>query len=158
MSTRRWRPHAAALDLRPTDATVHNELGRLLAMRGDAPRAMTHLREAIRLQPGRAPFLMDLAWLLATHDDPTIRSGGDAVVLAEQACAATQYQDPRALDVLAAAYAEAGRFREAREIAQRGLALAQAAQNQQWAQVFAQRSSLYQANQPLRATSASVGP
>jgi tetratricopeptide (TPR) repeat protein len=152
-------PHlVAALDLRPGDAAVNNELGRLLATTGQAQKALEHLRAAVRLEPGQPPFLMDLAWLLATHPDPALRDGAEAVRLAEEACSATGYQDPRALDVLAAAYADSGRFAESVQVAQRGQTAAQAAGNAGMKQHFTQRLDLYNAQQPLRTGAAPAAP
>ena len=64
--------------------------------------------------------------MLATDADPAVRNGGEAVRLAERACAANK--EPRAVDflTLAAALAEAGRFREAIGAAERARLLAAA--------------------------------
>ena len=55
----------------------------------------------------------NLAWILATTDDPQYRNGKEAVQLAEKVSKASEYQDAGYLDTLAAAYAQAGRFAEA---------------------------------------------
>ena len=52
------------------------------------------------------------------------RNGALAVLLAEQACEATDFQRAQYLDVLAAAYAETGRFEEAASTASKALAAA----------------------------------
>jgi len=54
----------------------------------------------------------------------------ETVRLAEQACQATEFRDARYLDVLAAAYAEAGRFADAVQTAQEAANKAAAAGNQ----------------------------
>jgi tetratricopeptide (TPR) repeat protein len=63
-----------------------------------------------------------LAWI-RRPSRPGVGDGHEAVRLAEQAAAATRNQDPTILDILAAAYAEAGRFEEAVASVQRALAL-----------------------------------
>jgi hypothetical protein len=68
-----------------------------------------------------------LAWILATHRDLALRNGARAVVLAERACQATDYKRPAYLQTLAAAYAEAGRFAEALDAAERAQNLLAAA-------------------------------
>lgn len=55
----------------------------------------------------------NLAWVLATNREASKRNGALAVMLAEDACQRTHYQEARMMGTLAAAYAEAGRFDEA---------------------------------------------
>jgi hypothetical protein len=49
-------------------------------------------------ESGRAEALNELAWLLATCEDATMRDGRSAVQLAEKAVAVTSRQDPNLLD------------------------------------------------------------
>ena len=115
---------ALAAARRPVDrAPVCNDLGRVLLMAGEPKEALQLWREAAGLKPDEAGLLNNLAWQLATHPDPTIRDGREAVVLAERACELTAHRDPNILDTLAAAYAEAGRFPEAVETARAACAL-----------------------------------
>ena len=67
--------------------------------------------------------LSNLAWLLATSADRSLRNGNEAVRLAERAESASSRSDNHAsvLRILAAAYAEAGRFADAKETAQQAL-------------------------------------
>ncbi len=55
----------------------------------------------------------DLAWLLATCPDDSVRDGAKAVELAQDACDATEWKNAYYLDTLAAAYAELGNFEAA---------------------------------------------
>jgi arylsulfatase A-like enzyme/Flp pilus assembly protein TadD len=64
-----------------------------------------------------------LAFALATLPDPRLRDGARALALAESVVAAGGAANPDHLDTLAAAYAELGRFDEARAEQQRALAL-----------------------------------
>ena len=64
--------------------------------------------------------------LLATASDPRLRNGNEAVRLAEQACQLSQYKDVTMIGVLAAAYAEAGRFNDAVATAQKACTVASA--------------------------------
>ena len=70
-----------------------------------------------------------MAWFLATCPDATLRNGPEAVRLASHACAVTGRGNPELLDTLAAAYAEAGKFPEAINVAQEAIAVARAAGN-----------------------------
>jgi hypothetical protein len=70
----------------------------------------------------------NLAWLLATCPDRSLRDGNRAVILARHASEQSHNQNPMILGTLAAALAEKGNFSEAAATAQRAreLALAQA--------------------------------
>ena len=112
-----------ALDIQPGYALAHYKLGFVLYHRGDIQEAVAQWSTAIRLQPDNARFLSDLAWVLATCPEASIRDGARAVVLAREAVKLTGGKDPRSLDILAAACAEAGRFSEAVAAARQALAL-----------------------------------
>jgi tetratricopeptide (TPR) repeat protein len=92
-----------ALRVRPDYGLAHNNLAAVLESEGRGAEAREHRIAGLRLR----------AWTLATHDDPRSRNGAEALRLAEQACRETDWSDARALDALAAAYAELGRFDEA---------------------------------------------
>jgi tetratricopeptide (TPR) repeat protein len=55
------------------------------------------------------------AWILSTSNEPSIRNGKSAIGLASEASRLTQWKDDTVLDVLAAAYAEAGDFASAQK-------------------------------------------
>jgi len=123
------RAHAEldrSLALHPT-AEAWRTRGWLHEREGDGARAIAPYREALRLRPGWIEAANNLAWLLATHENPILRNASEAGVLAEQAAAATQYRDPAVLDTLAAAHAAALQFPQAVQLAERALALAEAA-------------------------------
>ena len=63
----------------------------------------------------------NLAWLLATSPEATLRDGGRAMRLAEWACQSTSYKSPPLLESLAAAYAETGQFDQAIRITQQAI-------------------------------------
>ena len=78
------------------------------------------------LAPNDVAILNDTAWLLATNPDASVRSGAEAVELAQRAAKLTDGRRPAILGTLAAAYAEVGRFSEAVKAAERAIALASA--------------------------------
>ena len=86
---------------------------------------MAEYRQVLAVKPDQPEALNNLAWLLATCSDAAVRDGAEAVRLAEQACRLSGYKQARALGTLAAAYAEAGRFPEAVEAAQKSIEMAQ---------------------------------
>lgn len=75
--------------------------------------ALTDLRTAIEKAPLQFEPVNDLAWMLATTNEPSVRNGKEAVELATKACQMTQYKNWNTMDTLAAAYAAAGDFKSA---------------------------------------------
>ena len=134
----------------PKRFDAHASAARLAAMRGDYRAAAEHYRAALKAKPDGHRAQNNLAWLLATCPDESLRNGDEAVRLALEACRTTRYQDPIALDTLAAAYAEAGRFDQATRTARRAVALAAKAGRSKMAKQFAARLRLYQSRQPFR--------
>jgi tetratricopeptide (TPR) repeat protein len=136
----------AALALRPTPLN-HVQAGQVLAALGRGAEAINQYRHALALVPDLVPALNNLAWVLAADREATNRNGAEAVRLAERACTLTDRQIPVLVGTLAAAYAEAGRFKEAIETAQQARALAQAAGQPEVAERNRQLLALYQSGQ-----------
>ena len=88
--------------------------------------ALAHYQKSLETQPNNPQILANLAWLLATCREASVRNGAGAVELAQRANQLSGGQDAMILRTLAAAYAEAGRFAEAITTAQRALELATA--------------------------------
>ena len=82
---------------------------------GDHPSALADLERALTLMPDDSGVLNNLAWLLATSPDDGLRDGKRAVELARKACEVTEWKEPHIISTLAAGYAEAGDFDEARK-------------------------------------------
>ena len=108
-----------ALTLHPEIDDAHAVLGQAFSERGDMRRALHHLRRAVVQHPDNAVLLSRTAWLLATVEDPSLRDPRAAVDLAERAVRLTAESDLGALQSLAAAYAAAGRYQDARATAAR---------------------------------------
>jgi tetratricopeptide (TPR) repeat protein len=139
----------AALALAPAPFE-RAKAGELLAAFGRRAEAINQYRQALALNPNLVPALNNLALILATDPDPENRNGAEAIQLAQRACALTDYQTPVLIGTLAAAYAEAGRFKEAIETAQRARRLAQAARQPEVAEKNRQLLELYQSGRPYR--------
>jgi protein O-mannosyl-transferase len=107
------------LEKRPSHPLAHRYLGDALASLGRAGEAIAQYRKGLEVNPQQPEALNNLAWLLATHPDASVRDGKQAVPLAEQACQLTQFNSPEMLGTLAAAYAAAGQFEHAVETARR---------------------------------------
>jgi len=87
---------------------------------------------------------------LATCPDPKVRNGEEAVRLAEGVNRASKGRSPEALGVLAAAYAEAGRFEEAVRTAQRALLMARSSGREGLVRSIKDQLQRYKARKPFR--------
>ena len=113
-----WR---AIPDDIPDAFKVHNNLGAALHRLGRTDEAIEHLRKAVRQNRDSPDACANLARLLVWHRDPSVRRGDEAVRLAERAASLTESRRPDILQVLAAAYAEAGRFEDAVRVTEHAL-------------------------------------
>jgi tetratricopeptide (TPR) repeat protein len=133
-----------ALRLQPqVEARV--QLATLLYETGRFHEAVAEYRQVLASQPAAAEALSNLAWLLATCSDPTVRDGPEAVRLAEQVCRLTEFKQAQTVGVLAAAYAEAGRFTDAVATAQKAVELATIAGDARFASMNRSLLGLYRA-------------
>lgn len=141
-----------ALRITPESVEAHYNLAVALVQAGKLKDAVGHYAEAVRVNPSFLPGLNNLAWIRATSDDPQLRDGAEAVRLSERACQLTGRKQFPPLDILAAAYAEAGRFPEAVEVAQEASALATSVKREDAASQIAPRLALYRAGRPYRSS------
>jgi Flp pilus assembly protein TadD len=144
------REYATLLAADPHFAGVHNNLALLLACQGKIGEAVTHYREALARMPDSALVLDNFAWLKACIADDRFRDGAEALALAGRAYRIAGDKDIKALDTLAAACAETGRFDEAVRYARKASELASVAGQKARAEQIGQRIELYQAHKPLR--------
>jgi tetratricopeptide (TPR) repeat protein len=102
-----------AIQLNPKHALALALRGETYRQKGLHQMAINDFHESLRVDPNpsNACALYHLAWELATCPDPIIRNGTKAIGYALRACSITR--DSKCLEALAAAYAEAGQFREA---------------------------------------------
>ena len=136
------------LELIPQNADAHANLGSAFLAKGRIEDAIAQYREALRIAPQNVAALSNLAWLLATSSDPSLRSGQESVLLAEQASRLSSGNRPLILRILAAAYAEAGRFDDARDTANQALQAADNQGNVALSDVLRKEIGLYEAGRP----------
>jgi tetratricopeptide (TPR) repeat protein len=137
-----------ALAARSDDGDALYNLASALTVAGELEEAITYYQRAVRVQPDAPEAHAELAWLLATHTHSRISDPSEAVRLAERASRLTQHKDAAVLDVLAAAYAAAGRFDEA--VATARAALASLPSRSDSAKSIEQRLDLYTKGLPYR--------
>jgi tetratricopeptide (TPR) repeat protein len=138
-----------ALQIKPDNANAQNNLGNALWKKGSMSEAIAHFQIALQLNPADPSVQNNLAWLLAACPKASLRDGNKAVELARQANKLTGGENPLILHTLAAAFAEAGRFSEAMETAQRALRLAEAQSYTGLAGQLRSEMNLYQAGKPI---------
>lgn len=80
---------------------------------GDFKQAIQDFEKAIELRPNNRKAYNNLAWLLATCEDPQYRDGERALKLIQTALRLSKIDDFYMLDTLAAVYAELGQFDKA---------------------------------------------
>jgi tetratricopeptide (TPR) repeat protein len=137
------------LRLNPRNLDARKNLAIALLKNCQAREAVAEWREALRLQPDKLETEISLAWILATSPEAAIRDGDEALMLARHAETAGD-RNPIIFRVLAAAYAEAGRFQEATAAARRGKEEAEAQGQYFMARYLQADLDLYEQRIPLR--------
>jgi tetratricopeptide (TPR) repeat protein len=102
-----------AIEIDPVFAEAHHNMALTQQARGHYVEAARYFRNAVRLRPDSPEMLADCAWILATAPEELVRDSAASIELGEMAATLTRRLDARVLDVVAAAYAEAGRFDKA---------------------------------------------
>lgn len=136
-----------AIQLRPTAFSYH-QLGTAYLRLSEIGVAIQQFDTALKLDPTFTASANNLAWLLSTTGDDTLRDGERAVQLAEGVCQSAPTVGN--FDTLAAAYAEVGRFEDAVRTAQESVRLAKAAGDLKTSQRVQKRMRLYRDGKPYR--------
>jgi tetratricopeptide (TPR) repeat protein len=145
------------LEIEPGNVEARNTLGTALIQQGRVSEAIVQWREALAIQPDNGNAASNLAWVFATCPEDSIRDGTRAVELAEKAMRLSGGKIPMIFRVLAAAYAENGRFSEAIDTARRGADLANRTGNPVLASELESNIALYQSGRSLRDPSITNG-
>ncbi|MBX9791457.1 MAG: tetratricopeptide repeat protein [Pirellulales bacterium] len=139
-----------AIRVRPDYATACRLLAIALAQQDQGAEAIRWYRETLRWQPASIDAATELAWLYATHPDARLRDPAQALQLAGAVVQSTGERSYPALDALAAAFAENGRFDEAAHVADQAAQVAASAGDANTAHQIAARAARYRARQPYR--------
>ena len=145
------------LELEPASVEARNTLGTVLIQQGHVREAMDLWQESLAIQPENGNAASNLAWVFATCPEDSIRDGTRAAELGETALRISGGKIPMIYKVLAAAYAENGRFADAVETAKRGAELATTQGNPALATELESNLALYQSGTPLRDRSITNG-
>jgi protein O-mannosyl-transferase len=144
---------AKALEMRPNDADAHTSLGNALLQKGSLREAIAQYVTALALAPEDPHSRNNVAWVLATASDSSIRDGARAVGFAEEAVQLSGGREPLFLRTLAAAYAESGRFSDAIAVAQQAANIANMQAKPDIAKRLNKDLVLFRGNLPLRENS-----
>jgi tetratricopeptide (TPR) repeat protein len=145
------------LELEPANVEARNTLGTALIQQGHVREAIDQWQESLAIQPENGNAASNLAWVFATCPQDSIRDGTRAAELGEKALRISGGKIPMIYRVLAAAYAERGRFADAIETGQRGAELATSQGNPGLAAELESNIALYQSGRPLRDSSITNG-
>jgi tetratricopeptide (TPR) repeat protein len=139
-----------ALAILPGYADAHNNLGIVLFQKGEVDQAIAHYQRALEINPQDVQARANLAWTLATTPQTSLMKAV-ALKLAQQANEIVGGTNPTILRILAAAFAQAGRFSEAVETAEQSLQLATTQKNALLVEALRTEIGLYQNATPYRA-------
>jgi tetratricopeptide (TPR) repeat protein len=145
------------LEIEPENVEARNTLGTALIQQGHVKEAIDQWQDALAIQPENGNAASNLAWVFATCPEDSIRDGSRAAELGEKALRISGGKIPMIYKVLAAAYAESGRFGDAIETAQHGAELATNQGNPALATELESNIALYQSGRPLRDPSITNG-
>jgi protein O-mannosyl-transferase len=126
------------------------QTGRTLLKLGRNAEAMPFFHEALQIEPDNFQMLIYVARVLASDENQQIRNGDEALALADRANKLAGGAQPVALDTLAMACAETGRFDDAVQTQQQAVKLAESSGQTDDAVLMRQRLQLYKNHQPWR--------
>jgi tetratricopeptide (TPR) repeat protein len=141
--------YAEAAQYNSALSAPHLEAAKILFKLGRDAGGVAEFQNAGRLDPLNYQTLATIAHHLAASDNPQIRDGKIALLLAGKANELSGNRQPVVLDILGMAFAETGDFTNAITCAQNALALAALVQSNTADQIRA-RLDLYRKNQPWR--------
>ena len=138
------------LQIQPNDADAHTCIGNAFLRQSSPKEAIAHYEKAMALAPGDPRSRNNIAWVLATSSDASIRDGVKAVELAQEAVQLSRGRDSKFIRTLAAAYAESSRFPEAIAAAQQAITIAAMQGNTGLANTLRKEIALYRGHISLR--------
>ncbi|MGD0037401.1 MAG: tetratricopeptide repeat protein [Bacteroidota bacterium] len=131
-----------AIKLEPSDYIALNNVASLIVQQGKKHQAAVYYRRALNIKPNTVQSLIGLAEILISND-PGLRNVGEAIQLSTKACELTHNHELEPLNLLAAAYAQAGNFQEAIRTANIALTLANSTGNTKLAKIVQKNIELY---------------
>jgi hypothetical protein len=125
-----------------------------LKTEGKIEEAIQQYRNALSMDSNNPVVLNNLALILVTADKPELRNGKEAVQLATKAATLTYGTQPTIIETLAAAYAQAGQFPQACEMADIARVLSWMTDQNEMAANDLKLFNLYSSGKTVEATNA----
>jgi len=145
------------LSVQRGDPETLTNVANAFVLKGAVREGVEHYEKALDSDPENARALNNLAWILSTAPDESVRDGIKAVALAKKATRISN-NDPLFIRTLAAAYAEAGQFDAAVESGSRASEKADAENQHDLALQIQDETNLYRQHLPLRDPSLTTTP
>jgi tetratricopeptide (TPR) repeat protein len=139
-----------ALKLNPSSSKARHELGKFLYQQGQRKEGIEEMNGAVDLDPSSTAIKNDLAWMLATAPESSLRNGPRSLELAVRAENENPGPSPMILRTLAAAFAEIGDYPKAREAAGLALKLSKASSDAALVDDLSRKIILLESEKPLR--------
>ena len=139
-----------ALSHAPNHLQSRAALASIYSQRHDTSAALAEYRSILRLAPNNLVAMNNVAWILATSPDDSIRDPEQALILAKRVADGTRHQAVSALDTLAAAYAASGSYAEAVEVVNEAIKLARGTGQTAELPKLQRALELYRKGQPFR--------
>ena len=136
-----------ALELDPNFDDAHSMLGIILARAGQLDEAVAHLQKAVSLTPDSFEFRFNLGRVLAAR-----HSFAEAIPQFEKAVELSEGKEPQSLQMLAAMYAEVGRFSQAAQTLRQALTIATSQNDEALAQELRNKIVYYESQRDVPAT------
>ena len=137
------------LELKNDHVNAYNSLALLYYRKQQFADAIEQFETALKFEPDNIPVKRNLAGIFAYCPDISQRNGEKAVELAEQVCQASEYKNPVHVNVLAAAYAQAGLFDKAITASEKAIVLANERDQTHLAGQFLQRLDLFKSGKAV---------
>jgi len=139
-----------AIALAPQQGSLHLNLALAHQSGGDAGKAVEIYQTLLKARSNSANIKNNLALLLATTPDDSVRDGQAALKLASEVIAVAGENHPSPLDALGSALAETGDFKGAIEATEKSLAAARAIGRLDLVPKFQAKLKLYRSGKPYR--------
>ena len=139
-----------AIALAPQQGSYRLNLALAHQSNGDAAKAAELYQNLLKTQPNSANIKNNLALLLATTPDDSVRDGPFALKLALEVIAQAGESHPSPLDALGAALAETGDFKGAVKAIEKAIAAARAIGRNDLLPKLRAKRDLYRVGKPYR--------